>query len=107
MSNWPEPPDEYLEIDDALERWAALNSLSWDRVYKDYSVRSHSFPLAGTESVQFWVDPPVGGMATVHVAFNSSMKSRRKSRKATYAFADLERGLEDALEIAREWRDVR
>lgn len=103
MSDWPEPSDLFLEISSTLDRWADENALSWQRIYKDYSVRSISFPLPGSESVQIWIDPPEADPVTIHVALNSSLASRRKVRSTTHSRAGLQRGLDEALRMAREW----
>lgn len=97
--------DAYVEIDPILERWAARNHLAWQKEYKDYSVRSYSYPLAGTENVQFWVDPPKRGAAAIHVALNSTSSKRRRLQQSSYSFDDLESGLDEALKLALDWRD--
>jgi hypothetical protein len=104
VSAW-DVPDRYAEIDPVLEQWAERKLLPWQKEYKGWSVRSYSFALDDDESVQIWVDPPSKNAATVHVAFNSRADIRRKSQQATYAFEDLEMGLDCALRIAHDWKN--
>jgi hypothetical protein len=104
-STW-ELDDPYVEINAILEHWAEQNSLRWLKEYKDCSVRTFFFPLAGDESVQVWVDPPRDRSAVINVAFNSSLDVRRTTTKCAYQFEVLESGLDDALRIAREWKSA-
>lgn len=95
---------DYSSVDRTLEAWATAKGLVWDREYKGYDVRSISWPMAGTESVQIWIDPPNDSSVTVNVAYNSVLDDRRQVTKATYDLADVEKGLDDALATAVKWR---
>ena len=104
-SAWPFT-DDYAALDLRLDAYASRNDFVWDKEYKGYSVRSFSYPLAGTESVQVWIDPPTDDQAVVHVAFNSARDDRRHGQQTTYRFVDLETGLDDAFRVAREWKNA-
>jgi len=104
-SSW-EIDDTFVDINAILEHWAERNSLRWLKEYKDCSVRTIFFPLAGNESVQVWVDPPKDGSAVVNVAFNSSLDARRTTTKSAHQFEILESGLDVALRVAREWKSA-
>ena len=95
---------DYRSLDPTLETWATAKGLAWDREYKGYDVRSISWPMAGTESVQIWIDPPNDSLVTLNVAYNSVFDDRRRVTKATYDLADVEKGLDDALAMAMKWR---
>jgi hypothetical protein len=95
---------DYISIDPVLDRWAERQGFAWQREYKGYDVRSISWPLAGTESIQIWVDPPASGKAIVNVARNSSLDSGRRTTKTAHSVDTLETGLDQALATAMEWR---
>ena len=95
---------DYSSVDPTLEDWATAKGLAWDREYKGYDVRSISWPMAGTESVQIWIDPPNDSSVIVNVAYNSVANDRRRVTKATYKLTDVAKGLDDALATAMKWR---
>ena len=95
---------DYSAVDPTLNEWGLRNGLRWASCYKGYEVRSFSWPLAGTESMQIWVDEPTGNLVCVNVALNSSSDARRKVKKAECSLETAEAGLDDALCVAREWQ---
>ena len=90
---------DYSEIDPILDRWAKDHAVEWERDYKGWDVRSIHWPLAGTESVQLWVDEPVGGAATVHVCHNTS-KGGQQNKTARAANSQLEPVLNESFDFA-------
>ena len=91
--------DAYAVLNPILDGWAEQNGIQWQREYKGYSVRSFSWPLADSESVQLWLDEPTNGQLTIHVCQNTK-RGGQHSRSWTVPIGDLEPTLEDSFEAA-------
>lgn len=90
----------YGSIDPGLTRWAARHSLLIATEYKDSVVRSTDVVGRTGKKVQIWVDPP-DRTASIRDVWDH--RSSRADLVATES--DLERVLDSAHAIAREWVD--